>query len=99
MDVCKTCKRWIEDMRSMLIRYDKSGSIRGTGAFEKFLKEEGDGGGDRGDDMTVPLDDCNGVASGARQAIIMGHPAGELDNNGGLLALEQELNRKKGFYS
>jgi hypothetical protein len=100
MAVCKTCKRWIEDMRSMLVRYDKTGSVRGTGAFEKFLKGEGEGGGDRDNDMTVPLDDCmDGVALGARQAIIMGHPAGSLDGSGGLEALERELNERKGFYS
>jgi hypothetical protein len=87
-------------MRSMLARYDKTGSIRGTGAFEKFLKPEGDALGEQDDDVTIPLDDCddNGVALGARQAIVMGHPAGVLDGDGGLLALEKELNAQRGFY-
>jgi hypothetical protein len=60
-------------MRSMPIHYNKTGRIRGACAFEKFLKREGEGGGDRDNDMTVPLDDCiDGVALVARQAIIMG---------------------------
>lgn len=99
MDVCKTCKRWIDDMRSMLVRYDKTGSIRGTGAFEKFLKGEGDSGGERDDDLTVPLDDeVNGVPLGARQAIILGYPESAMRGNGGLIALEKEMNERRGFY-
>ncbi|EAT83949.2 hypothetical protein HBH56_157770 [Parastagonospora nodorum] len=100
MDVCKICKRWISDMRSMIIRYDKTGSIRGTVAFDKFLKPEGDGLGEQEDDVTIPLDDRDdhGHVLGARQAIVMGHPAGMLDGDGGLLALEKELNAQKGFY-
>lgn len=75
MDVCKECKRWIGDMRSMIERYDKTGSIRGTAAFEAFLRWQGEGGGERDGDLTVPLDDSvDGVASGAREAIILGHP-------------------------
>ena len=38
MDVCPKCKRALEDMRTMLERYDKTGSIRGTTAFEQFLR-------------------------------------------------------------
>lgn len=35
----------------------------------------GRGGGERDGDLTVPLDDSvDGVASGAREAIILGHP-------------------------
>jgi hypothetical protein len=101
MDVCKTCKEWLENMRSMIVRYDKTGSVRGTGAFEKFLKREGDAGGERDDDMTVPLDEfAPGYSLGARprQAIIMGHPAGGLDGSGGLLALEKEMNARRGFH-
>lgn len=45
MDVCKDCKRGIDDMRHMLGRYDKTGCIKGTGAFEKFLRQ-GSGGDD-----------------------------------------------------
>ena len=87
-------------MRSMVIRYDKTGSIRGTSAFEKFLKPEGNSLGEQEDDVTIPLDDRDdrGHVLGARQAIVMGHPAGMLDGDGGLLALEKELNAQKGFY-
>jgi hypothetical protein len=92
MDVCKTCKRWIDDMRSMLSRYDKTGSIRGTSAFERFLKGEEDCAED---DLTVPLEDC----AGARQAIIMGHSEnGLMMDARGLEELERELNEKRGFY-
>jgi hypothetical protein len=98
MDVCKTCKRALADMRSMLARYDQTGSIRGTAAFEQFLKDLGDGGGERNDDMTIPLDDCDGGAMGARQAIIMGYPSGELDNGGGLEAIVRRMNAERGFY-
>ncbi|KAF2828995.1 hypothetical protein CC86DRAFT_368139 [Ophiobolus disseminans] len=98
MDVCKTCKRWLDDIRSMLGRYDKTGSIRGTGAFEKFLKDEGDAGGERDDDFTVPLDDCvDGVRLGARQAILLGHAEDGVSMDGGLEALERELNERRGY--
>ncbi|KAF2027654.1 hypothetical protein EK21DRAFT_91307 [Setomelanomma holmii] len=98
MDVCKVCKRWVDDMRSMLGRYDKTGSIRGTAAFEKFLKSEGDGAGVGDDDLTVPLDDgVDGVRSGARQAIVMGLPESAF-GEGGLEALEREMNERRGFY-
>lgn len=64
-------------MRGMLARYDKTGSIRGTAAFEAFLKWRGEGGGEEEGDLTVPLDDSvDGVALGAREAIILGHPGG-----------------------
>ena len=46
MNVCKSCLKGLDDMRSMLARYDKTGSIRGTGAFDRFLKWEGEGAGD-----------------------------------------------------
>ena len=64
-------------MRSMIARYDKTGSVRGTVAFEEFLKWGGKGGGEREGDLTIPVDD--GVDGdrevfGARQAIILGHP-------------------------
>jgi hypothetical protein len=99
MDVCKTCRRWLDDMRSMLGRYDKTGSIRGTGAFEKFLKGEGDGGGEREDDLTIPLDDSkDGVNLGARQAIVLGHAEDGFAMVGGLEALEREMNERRGFY-
>ncbi|KAH7088787.1 hypothetical protein FB567DRAFT_318216 [Paraphoma chrysanthemicola] len=98
MDVCKVCKGWVNDMRSMLVRYDKTGSIRGTTAFEKFLKPEGEGAGLRDDDLTVPLDDSvNGVKLGARQAIVMGLDESAM-GEGGLEALEREMNARRGFY-
>ncbi|KAH7395302.1 hypothetical protein DE146DRAFT_659740 [Phaeosphaeria sp. MPI-PUGE-AT-0046c] len=100
MDVCKTCKRGLNDMRSMLARYDKTGSVKGTSAFDKFLKSEGDAGGEGEEDVTVPLDDCaGGVALGARQAIIMGHPESAINGSMGLEALEREMNERRGFYS
>lgn len=78
MNVCKDCKRWIGDMRNMIERYDKTGSIRGTSAFEVFLKYQGEGGGSQDGDLTVPLDDSvDGVVLGAREAIILGHPGGQ----------------------
>ena len=78
MNVCKECKRWIGDMRSMIERYDKTGSIRGTVAFEAFLRWQGEGGGEPDGDLTVPLDDgVDGVVSGAREAIILGHPGAQ----------------------
>ncbi|KAF1838038.1 hypothetical protein BDW02DRAFT_565301 [Decorospora gaudefroyi] len=83
MVVCKDCARWIGQMRNMIQRYDKTGSIRGTGAFEKFLKWEGEGGGEREGDLTVPLDDRNeGGSFGARQAIILGHPESAMNAKG-----------------
>src|SRR5690242_6912 len=77
MDVCKDCKKWIGDMRTMVERYDKTGSIRGTSAFETFLRYQNEGGGSQDGDLTVPLDDSvDGVVLGAREAIILGHPGG-----------------------
>lgn len=62
-------------MRNMIDRYDKTGSIRGTAAFDAFLKWQGEG--EEGD-LTVPLDDSvDGVALGAREAIILGHAGGQ----------------------
>lgn len=65
-------------MRNMVERYDKTGSIRGTSAFEAFLRwQEGNGGSGQDGDMTIPLDDnIDGVALGAQEAIILGHPEG-----------------------
>ncbi|KAH6613898.1 hypothetical protein C7974DRAFT_66472, partial [Boeremia exigua] len=77
MDVCKECKRWLADMRGMLARYDKTGSIKGTAAFEAFLKWQSEGGDGEGD-LTVPLgDSVDGVVLGAREAIVLGHPGGQ----------------------
>ncbi|KAI4623895.1 uncharacterized protein J4E88_009578 [Alternaria novae-zelandiae] len=93
MVVCKDCAREIGHMRNMIQRYDKTGSIRGTAAFEKFLKWEGEGGGEREGDLTVPVDDDNdGGSFGARQAIIMGHPESVMNAEGprGLGTLERE---------
>lgn len=94
MVVCKDCARWIESMRTMIKFYDKNGSIRGTAAFEKFLKWEGEGGGEREGDLTVPVDDGDGGgAFGARQAIILGHPESAMNAEGprGLGTLEREI--------
>ena len=64
-------------MRTMVERYDKTGSIRGTSAFETFLRYQNEGGGSQDGDLTVPLDDSvDGVVLGAREAIILGHPGG-----------------------
>jgi hypothetical protein len=96
MDVCKSCKRGIDDMRSMLGRYDRTGCIKGTGAFEKFLKCVPDG---VEDDLTVPLDDSvDGVQLGARQAIVMGYPEDALGGKRGLEAIQKELNERRGLY-
>lgn len=65
-------------MRSMIERYDKTGSIRGTAAFEAFLRWQGEGGGEREGDLTVPLDgSVDGAEWGAREAIILGHPGAQ----------------------
>ncbi|EOA86786.1 hypothetical protein ACJQWK_08218 [Exserohilum turcicum] len=83
MVVCKDCARWIEAMRTMIHFYDKKGSVRGTAAFDKFLRCEGEGGGEREGDLTVPLDDEDGCgAFGARQAIILGHPESAMNAEG-----------------
>lgn len=42
MDVCKNCQSYISAMRSMIERYDKTGVIKGTDAFEEFLRFRGD---------------------------------------------------------
>jgi hypothetical protein len=74
MKVCKECARWIADMRSLVQRFDKTGSVKGTAAFEAFLKGRGEGGGEDAGDLTVPVDEDEGGVFGARQAIILGHP-------------------------
>ncbi|KAF2277299.1 uncharacterized protein EI97DRAFT_466191 [Westerdykella ornata] len=42
MEVCKECKIWIGEMRFMIERYEKTGTIKGTMAFEEFLKWRGE---------------------------------------------------------
>ncbi|KAF2129201.1 hypothetical protein P153DRAFT_375740 [Dothidotthia symphoricarpi CBS 119687] len=95
MDVCKSCKRWIVDMRHMVERYEKTGSIRGTSAFEEFLNVRKEvsgvvplrGGASFEDapgrvegDLTVPLrDSVMGIDIGARQAIVLGYPEEEFE--------------------
>lgn len=44
MQVCKVCQKWIREMQSMIQRYDKTGSVKGTRAFEEFLKFKSCGG-------------------------------------------------------
>lgn len=39
MDVCADCKRSVEDMRFLVARYDRSGSVKGCTAFDRFLKD------------------------------------------------------------
>lgn len=46
MDVCKRCRKWIQEMRFMIDRFDKTGNIKGTSAFEEFLKSRGEEGTD-----------------------------------------------------
>jgi hypothetical protein len=46
MEVCKECKKWIREMRFLLERYDKTGSVKGTSAFEEFLRFKGEEGTD-----------------------------------------------------
>lgn len=66
----------------MLARYNKTGSIRGTAAFERYLKNEGEGGGDIEVDYTIPVEEEKGGAFGARQAIIMGVPESAMNAQG-----------------
>ncbi|ORY19034.1 hypothetical protein BCR34DRAFT_553164 [Clohesyomyces aquaticus] len=42
MDVCKECGKWIREMRFMLDRFERTGSVMGTSAFEEFLKYRGE---------------------------------------------------------
>lgn len=42
MEVCKECQKWIREMRFLIERYDKTGSVKGTTAYEEFLKFKGD---------------------------------------------------------
>lgn len=85
-------------MRSMLQRYDKTGSIRGTVAFERFLRTEREGGGESQGDLTVPLDEGGGGGAvyGARQAVILGHPESAMNAEGprGLGTLERPGDEK-----
>jgi hypothetical protein len=46
MEVCKECQKWIREMRFLLQRYDKTGSVKGTTAFEEFLRFKGEEGTD-----------------------------------------------------
>jgi hypothetical protein len=40
MDVCGECKVWMSAMWSMLERYDKTGCIKGTRAYDEFLRDK-----------------------------------------------------------
>ncbi|KAF2437237.1 hypothetical protein P171DRAFT_459306 [Karstenula rhodostoma CBS 690.94] len=73
MDVCPECKKALVDMRSMLERYDKSGSIRGTTAFEQFLRFGDDRNYTADGDVTIPVRDSVAGEHGAMQAIVLGH--------------------------
>jgi hypothetical protein len=91
VDVCGKCKRGINDMRYMIERYDKTGNIIGTDAFRNFLMGGMVAAGERDDDVTLPLE------NGGTQAIIMGYPESAMGEEGGLAAIEREMNRKLGF--
>ena len=55
-------------------RYDKTGSIRGTAAFETFLRFSDDRNYTADGDVTVPVrDSIAGGHTGAMQAIVLGH--------------------------
>ncbi|KAJ4304881.1 hypothetical protein N0V90_000409 [Kalmusia sp. IMI 367209] len=57
----------------MLERYDKTGSIRGTAAFEQFLRFGDDRNYAQDGDVTVPLRNSVAGEHGAMQAIVLGH--------------------------
>lgn len=87
-------------MQHMLARYEKTGSIRGTAAFDEFLRWRGEGGGEREceGDLTVPVrDSAMGVDLGARQAIIMGYPEEEFQGSlrKGLGGLEKDIESRR----
>lgn len=42
MSICKTCAKAVSDMRFMIEIFDKKGSIKGTSAFDEFLRLRGD---------------------------------------------------------
>lgn len=65
----------------------------------KVLKREGEGGGEREGDLTVPLDDGDEGMFGARQAIILGHPESAMNAQGprGLGTLEREIENRYGY--
>ncbi|KAL5412276.1 hypothetical protein PMIN04_009925 [Paraphaeosphaeria minitans] len=73
MDVCPECKKALVDMRSMLERYDKTGSIRGTTAFEQFLRFADDRKYTTYGDVTIPVRDSVAGEHGAMRAIVLGH--------------------------
>lgn len=45
MKICSVCMKAVEDMRFMIERFEKTGSVRGTNAFEELLKLRGDAAG------------------------------------------------------
>ena len=42
MQICELCRKSVDDMRFMIQRFEKTGSVKGTKAFEDFLKLRGD---------------------------------------------------------
>lgn len=40
--ICEICRKSVEDMRFMIERFEKTGSVKGTRAFEEFLRLRGD---------------------------------------------------------
>lgn len=79
----------------MITRYDKTGSIRGTAAFERFLKWEGEGAEG---DLTLPADE--GADFGARQAIILGVSESDMNQEGpkGLGTMGRVPDREETYY-
>ncbi|KAF2729750.1 hypothetical protein EJ04DRAFT_555904 [Polyplosphaeria fusca] len=41
--VCQECRVWIERMRDMILGFDGGKGVRGTGAYEEFLRARGVG--------------------------------------------------------
>ncbi|KAF2248970.1 hypothetical protein BU26DRAFT_309303 [Trematosphaeria pertusa] len=37
--LCPECKKWVDEMRDMLFRLEKSNSVMGTAAFREFLRD------------------------------------------------------------
>lgn len=47
MRVCNECEKWIREMKFMVERWEKTGSIKGFRAFEEFLKDRSSGVAER----------------------------------------------------
>ena len=106
MDVCQNCKTALMAMRNMLERYEKTGSIRGTTAFEQFLRFGDEGLEPQHGDVTIPIQDCaGGEILYARQAIVLGHASdmpqlkergGAWDTDGDVETLSDHVRQESG---